>query len=84
MFSTRTEVKREPCRRCQILRVYLAMILGVVVFGVLARDLLDKLTGLTPAMFGWAFASLPVFLFALKFCTYKKRQTLTNHYTKKR
>ena len=60
MFSTRTEVKREPCRRCQILRVYLAMILGVIVFGVLARDLLDGLAGLTPQMFGYAFAGLPV------------------------
>ena len=84
MFSTRTEVKREPCRRCQILRVYLAMILGVVVFGVLAYDLLDKLAGLTPAMFGWAFAGLPVFLFGLKFWSHKKRQTLNNNHTTKR
>ena len=67
MFSTRTEVKREPCRRCQILRVYLAMLLGVVVFGVLAHNLLDKLAGLTPAMFGWVFAGLPVFLFCFKY-----------------
>ena len=84
MFSTRTEVKREPCRRCQILRVYLAMILGVVVFGVLAHDLLDKLDALTPAMFGWVFAGLPVFLFGLKFWLHKKGQRLTNHQTKKR
>ena len=84
MFSTRTEVKREPCRRCQILRVYLAMILGVVVFGVLAHDLLDKLAGLTPAVFGWIFAGLPVFLFGFKFWLHKKRQKLTNHQTNKR
>ena len=84
MFSTRTEVKREPCRRCHILRVYLAMILGVVVFGVLSYDLLDNLAGLTPSMFGWAFAGLPVFLFGFKFWSHKKRQTLTNHQTKKR
>ena len=84
MFSTRTEVKREPCRRCHILRVYLAMILGVVVFGVLAHDLLDKLAGMTPAMFGWAFAGLPVLLFGLKFWSHKKRQRLTSHQTKKR
>ena len=84
MFSTRTEVKREPCRRCQILRVYLAMILGVVVFGVLAHDLLEKLAGLTPEMFGWAFAGLPVFLFGLKFWSHKKRQRLTSHRTRKR
>ena len=84
MFSTRTEVKREPCRRCQILRVYLAMILGVVVFGVLAHNLLDKLAGLTPAMFGWVFAGLPVFLFGFKFWSHKKRQRLTSHQTKKR
>lgn len=75
MFSTRTEVKREPCRRCQILRVYLAMILGVIVFGVMARDLLDKLNGLTPAMFGWAFASMPVLLFGIKYWTHKYRKT---------
>ena len=43
---------------------YLAMILGVIVFGVLARDLLDGLAGLTPQMFGYAFAGLPVLLFA--------------------
>ena len=75
MFSTRTEVKREPCRRCQILRVYLAMILGVIVFGVMARDLLDKLNGLTPAMFGWAFACLPVLLFGFKYLTHKRKKT---------
>jgi len=73
MFSTRTEVKREPCRRCQILRVYLAMILGVIVFGVLARDLLDGLAGLTPQMFGYAFAGLPVILFAAKFWAHKRK-----------
>ena len=84
MFSTHTEVKREPCRRCQILRVYLAMILGVVVFGVLAHDLLDKLAGLTPAMFGWAFAGLPVFFFGFKFWPHKKGQRLTSNYNKKR
>ena len=84
MFSTRTEVKREPCRRCQILRVYLAMILGVVVFGVLAHDLLDNLAGLTPAMFGWAFAGLPVFLFGFKFWSHKKRERLKSHHTKER
>ncbi len=84
MFSTRTEVKREPCRRCYILRVYLAMILGVVVFGVLAHDLLDKLAGLTPAMFGWTFASLPIFLFVFKFWSHKRKKRLTSHLTKKR
>ena len=71
MFSTRTEVKREPCRRCQILRIYLAMVLGVIVFGVLARELLDKLAGLTPTMFGWIFAGLPVLFFGLKFWVHK-------------
>ncbi len=74
MFSTRTEVKREPCRRCQILRVYLAMILGVIVFSVLARDLLNGLEGLTPVMFGWAFAGLPVLLFGLKFWAHKHKK----------
>ena len=73
MLSTRTEVKREPCRRCQILRIYLAMILGVIVFGVLARDLLDGLAGLTPAMFGWAFAGLPVLLFGMKLWAYRRK-----------
>ena len=73
MFSTRTEVKREPCRRCQILRLYLAMILGVIVFGVLARDLLDGLAGLTPDMFGYAFASLPVVLLAAKLWSHKRK-----------
>ena len=71
MFSTRTEVKREPCRRCQILRVYLGMILGVIVFGFLARDLLQTLAGLKPSMFGWLFAFLPILLFALKFWAHK-------------
>ena len=77
MFSTRTEVKREPCRRCQILRVYLAMILGVIVFGVLARDLLDGLAGLTPQMFGYAFAGLPIILFAAKFWAHKRKSAET-------
>ncbi|MGB1528975.1 MAG: hypothetical protein ACPG9H_07960 [Candidatus Puniceispirillaceae bacterium] len=49
------------------------MILGVVVFGVLAYDLLDNLAGLTPAMFGWAFAGLPVFLFGFKFWSHKRK-----------
>ena len=81
MFSTRTEVKREPCRRCQILRVYLAMVLGVIVFGVMARDLLDKLNGLTPAMFGCAFASMPVLLFGFKYLIHKRKKTVnkTSH-----
>ena len=73
MFSTRTEVKREPCRRCQILRIYLAMILGVIVFSVLARDLLDGLTGLTPTMFAWTFACLPVLLFGMKLWAHKQK-----------
>ena len=73
MFSTRTDVKREPCRRCQILRVYLAMILGVIVFGVLAGDLLDGLAGLTPDLFAYVFAVLPVGLFAAKFWSHKRR-----------
>ena len=77
MFSTRTEVKREPCRRCQILRIYLAMILGVIVFSVLARDLLDGLAGLTPAMFGWTFACLPVLLFGMKLWAHKKNQRVS-------
>ena len=71
MFSTRTEVKREPCRRCQILRVFLAMILGVIIFGVLARDLLQTLAGLKPSIFGWLFACLPIVLFGLKFWAHK-------------
>nr|ABL60941.1 hypothetical protein ALOHA_HF1019P19.04c [uncultured marine bacterium HF10_19P19] len=58
------------------------MILGVIVFGALANDLLDKLAGLKPEMFGWAFAGLPVFLFGLKFWSHKKRQRLTSHHTK--
>ena len=74
MFSTRTDVKREPCRRCQILRVYLAMILGIIVFSVLSRDLLDELAGLTPAMFGWAFAILPLLLFAVKVWAHKHKK----------
>ena len=74
MLSTRTEVKREPCRRCQILRVYLAMVLGVIVFSVLARDLLEGLDGLTPAMFGWIFAGLPLLLFGLKFWAHKHKK----------
>ena len=51
------------------------MILGVIVFGVMARDLLDKLNGLTPAMFGWAFACLPVLLFGFKYLTHKRKKT---------
>ena len=74
MLSTRTEVKREPCRRCQILRIYLAMILGVIVFSVLARDVLDGLASLTPAMFGWAFAGLPVLLFGVKLWAHKQKK----------
>ena len=74
MFSTRTEVKREPCRRCQILRVYLSMVLGLIVFSVIAHDLLDKLNGLTPAIFGWAFASMPVLLFGIKYWTHKHKK----------
>jgi hypothetical protein len=50
------------------------MILGVIVFSVLARDLLEGLDGLTPAMFGWIFAGLPLLLFGFKFWAHKHKK----------
>ena len=48
-------------------------------FGVLARDLLDGLAGLTPQMFGYAFAGLPVLLFAAKLWSHKRKGRQTAH-----
>ena len=58
MLVTRSTVRREPCRRCQILRVMLLMLLGVILVALLAKDSLSHLGGIQPIMFGYFFVGL--------------------------
>ena len=66
MLVTRTTVRREPCRRCQILRVMLLMLLSVILVALLAKDSLSHLGGIQPILFGYLFAGLAIFTFVTK------------------
>ena len=70
MLVTRTTVRREPCRRCQILRVMLFMLLGVILVALLAKDSLSHLGGIQPITFGYLFVGLAVLTFVTKLVAY--------------
>lgn len=66
MLMTRTNVSREPCRRCHILRVLLLMVLGIILVALVARDSLTLIGDIQPIMFGYLFTGLAVITFAIK------------------
>ena len=66
MLLMRTHVKREPCRRCQILRLYLLLVIAVVVIGFTMNSTLSHLAGIQPIFFGYLFTSLAIVTFAVK------------------
>ncbi len=70
-FKQRIAVKREPCRRCLIIRMFLMMVVGVICLGILGGDSLRHFGGLTPSFFGWAFAALGVGFFILRFVLWR-------------
>jgi len=65
-FKQRIYVKREPCRRCLIIRMFLMMVVGVMCLGLLGGDSLRHLGGLTPEFFGWVFAAIALIFFILR------------------
>ena len=78
MLVTRTTVRRDPCRRCQILRVMLLLLLGVILVALLAKDSLSHLGGIQPIMFGYLFIGLALLTFVAKSVAYfleRKRES---------
>ena len=75
MLIMRTHVKREPCRRCHILRLFLVMVLAIAIIGLTMGDLFRQLGGIQPIFFGYVFAGLAIFTFAVKFVAYQRGKT---------
>ena len=71
MLLMRTHVKREPCRRCQILRLYLLLVIAVVIIGFTMNSKLSHLAGVQPIFFGYLFIGLAVITFAVKYGLYR-------------
>ena len=71
MLLMRTHVKREPCRRCQILRLYLLLVIAVVIIGFTMNSTLSHLAGIQPIFFGYLFTGLAVITFAVKYAHYR-------------
>ena len=78
MIIMRTHVRREPCRRCQILRVFLLMVLGIAVIGFTMTEMFSQIGGIPPILFGWLFAGLAVLTFAVKYTFYQRRKQATD------
>lgn len=74
MLIMRTHVKREPCRRCQILRVFLLLVLGIAVIGFTMIEMFSQIGGIPPILFGWLFAGLAVLTFAIKYALYQQQK----------
>ncbi len=74
MLLTRTSVRREPCRRCKILRMFLVMVLMVITIGFVAADRLHPLGAIGPYGFGFIFCGLAGGLFVLKFWLWKQQK----------
>ena len=74
MLIMRTNVKREPCRRCQILRVFLLIVLGIAVIGFTMTEMFSHIGGIPPILFGWLFVGLAVLTFAIKYAFYRRRK----------
>ena len=75
MLIMRTHVKREPCRRCHILRLFLVMVLAIVIIGLTMSDLFRQIGGIQPIFFGYLFAGLAIITFAVKFAAYQRGKT---------
>ena len=71
MLLMRTHVKREPCRRCQILRLYLLLVIAVVIIGFTMNSTLSHLAGIQPIFFGYLFTGLAVITFVVKYAHYR-------------
>ena len=75
VLLTKTHVKREPCKRCKIVRLYLMFVIAIALIALMAGDKLHPLGAIGPEFFGWFFAGLAVCLFIVKFLFwYLKRQ----------
>ena len=74
MLLMRTHVKREPCRRCQILRVYLLLVIAVAIIGFTMNSRLSHLAGIQPIFFGYLFTGLAVGTFAVKYTHYRLKK----------
>ena len=72
MLIMRTHVKREPCRRCHILRLFLGMVLGIAIIGLTMGDVFHQIGGIQPIYFGYVFAGLAILTFAVKFIAYQR------------
>lgn len=66
MFRARNNVKREPCRRCQIIRLFLLMVVGVIFLGFAGGGTITQLQGITPDIFGWIFGALGAGFFFIR------------------
>lgn len=75
MLLMRTHVKREPCRRCQILRLYLLLVVAVAIIGFTMGSYFSHLGGIQPIFFGYFFTGLAVITFAVKFALYRRQKT---------
>ena len=71
MLLMRTHVKREPCRRCQILRLYLLLVIAVAIIGFTMNSMLSHLAGIQPIFFGYLFTGLAIVIFAVKYTHYR-------------
>ena len=71
MLLMLTHVKREPCRRCKILRLYLLLVIAVAIIGFTMNSKLSHLAGVQPIFFGYLFTSLAVVTFAVKYAHYR-------------
>lgn len=75
MLIMRTNVKREPCRRCRILRLFLVMVLAIAIIGLTMGDLFSQIGGIQPIFFGYVFAVLAIITFAVKLAAYQRGKT---------
>ena len=83
MLLMRTHVKREPCRRCQILRLYLLLVIAVVIIGFTMNSTLSHLAGIQPIFFGYLFTSLAIVTFGVKYAHHRiqkaRKQAKSNY-----
>ena len=71
MLLMRTHVKREPCRRCQILRLYLLLVIAVAIIGFTMNSTLSNLAEVQPIFFGYLFTILAVLTFVVKYAHHR-------------
>ncbi|MGB0208410.1 MAG: hypothetical protein ACPGAM_10510 [Candidatus Puniceispirillaceae bacterium] len=71
IFRQKVHVKREPCRRCMIIRLFLMMVVGVIVLGILGGSSLSHLSVITPSLFGWIFGGVAISYFVVRFILWR-------------